>query len=230
MVAGTATRNRFNIYHCFVSLFWVGWFVGLAINAVVFPTFERTGPSSVLRILEFLPFATQNATQVANIATSNIILSENRLFSTYYGEPCWVRTSDLLIKSPLEIVEKQRLFRQNRVLFANAILPDTEFCRNGKLPKKPVVYFIAGGGLVKIGRSNNVRSRYSAIRSSSPVPVQLVALFPANPVIEAFLHTRFGKLHHHGEWFKDNGEIAKYVSRMAWRGKIQIVEGWPPHT
>ena len=101
MVAGTATRNRFNIYHCFVSLFWVGWFVGLAINAVVFPTFERTGPSSVLRILEFLPFATQNATQVANIATSNIILSENRLFSTYYGEPCWVRTSDLLIKSQL---------------------------------------------------------------------------------------------------------------------------------
>ena len=94
---GSRRRYRKSFLH--LSLFWVGWFVGLAINAVVFPTFERTGPSSVLRILEFLPFATQNATQVANIATSNIILSENRLSSTYYGEPCWVRTSDLLIKS-----------------------------------------------------------------------------------------------------------------------------------
>tara|TARA_R110001592_G_scaffold284214_1_gene552559 strand:- start:123 stop:347 length:225 start_codon:yes stop_codon:yes gene_type:complete len=49
--------------------------------------------------IEVFPFATQNATQVANIATLNFGFLEKCLLSTYYGEPCWVRTSDLLIKS-----------------------------------------------------------------------------------------------------------------------------------
>lgn len=46
------------------------------------------------------------------------------------GEPCWVRTSDLLIKSPQEIACFQRPFRSVRRLFANAFLRLSGHCRN----------------------------------------------------------------------------------------------------
>lgn len=63
------------------------------------------------------------------------------------------------------------------------------------------VYFIAGGGLVKIGRSVNVAQRLAAIQAASPVPVTVELVVAGSSRVEARLHEHFARYRRHGEWF-----------------------------
>jgi hypothetical protein len=65
------------------------------------------------------------------------------------------------------------------------------------------VYIIANSvnQLVKIGRSHDPRKRLADIRTMSPVPLETIAVFDAAGHTETELHTEFGALRHHGEWF-----------------------------
>lgn len=77
------------------------------------------------------------------------------------------------------------------------------------------IYFLAGAGLIKIGVSSNPTSRIRAIRNSSPVPIDVLALMPGFGLfMEMRLHQKFNHLRRHGEWFEDNGEIRAEIDRL----------------
>jgi hypothetical protein len=98
------------------------------------------------------------------------------------------------------------------------------FDHSSTLPRKPSladitvarVYFVAGAGLIKIGISTNIPSRFRAIRNSSPVPVELLGSFPGTTFNEGLLHRKFGHLRRHGEWFEDTPELREEIG---WRVK-----------
>lgn len=65
------------------------------------------------------------------------------------------------------------------------------------------LYAVAGGGLVKIGRTaGTVANRVAAMQGSSPVPLEIVATSVERPGrTEADLHAEFAACRRHGEWF-----------------------------
>jgi hypothetical protein len=75
------------------------------------------------------------------------------------------------------------------------------------------VYFIAGAGLIKIGISTNITSRFRSIRNSSPVPLELLGSFPGTTMYEGWLHRKFAHLRRHGEWFEDAAELRDEIER-----------------
>lgn len=75
------------------------------------------------------------------------------------------------------------------------------------------IYFLFSdlAGAVKIGFSTSPESRVKAIRGMSPVPVRLLGQFPGTLEDEKSLHVRFGDFRLHGEWFRVDGELARYI-------------------
>ncbi len=65
------------------------------------------------------------------------------------------------------------------------------------------VYLIgsAGGGLVKIGQTSDVRRRLGEIQRMSPVLVEVLWQSTGDAALEKKLHRAFARLRVHGEWF-----------------------------
>lgn len=127
-----------------------------------------------------------------------------------------------------------RSFDHASTLPRKASLSDTDRCQ---------MYFIAGAGLIKIGISTNVTSRLRAIRNSSPVPVELLAVIRGNTFFEGQAHRRFAHLRRHGEWFEDSPEIREFIqgrlaqpafnveSGFSWRDEVakEVARNSPAH-
>lgn len=114
--------------------------------------------------------------------------------------------SDRGTESNLSAAQLRRSkFDHASTLPRKASLADMDTCQ---------MYFVAGSGLIKIGISTNVQSRFRAIRNSSPVPVELVAVIRGNTFSEGMAHAKFAHLRRHGEWFEDCEEIREFI---AWR-------------
>jgi hypothetical protein len=75
------------------------------------------------------------------------------------------------------------------------------------------VYFLAGGGLIKIGCSTQLDKRVRAIRNSSPIPVELIGHMQGGSFVEGWLHLQFAHLRRHGEWFEDCAELREEIAR-----------------
>ncbi|RKD69002.1 GIY-YIG nuclease family protein [Rhizobium sp. WW_1] len=67
------------------------------------------------------------------------------------------------------------------------------------------VYFLAAddASLIKIGSTENVDRRISALRRGSPVPVSLIGVIDGGAKKELELHERFAEHRVHGEWFSN---------------------------
>ena len=63
------------------------------------------------------------------------------------------------------------------------------------------IYFAGCAGFVKIGVTNNVRGRLSALRTGSPFPIGLLGLIEGSTKDEADLHRLFKSKRVRGEWF-----------------------------
>lgn len=63
------------------------------------------------------------------------------------------------------------------------------------------VYFVLGGGLVKIGRAIDVDKRFRSLECGSPVPLELARVVPGERGLECDLHRYFAAYRKHGEWF-----------------------------
>ncbi len=65
------------------------------------------------------------------------------------------------------------------------------------------MYFVAGAGKVKIGRSIQIDTRLAALRANSPVDLTLARFIACvEPVvIEVYLHRRYAAHRLHNEWF-----------------------------
>lgn len=82
-------------------------------------------------------------------------------------------------------------------------------------PVRRVVYFIAGGGLIKIGKSGNVATRLPLLQCGSPVPLTLLGTRRGYTELEAALHARFADKHSHGEWFDVTlAEIEEFLAEL----------------
>ena len=80
------------------------------------------------------------------------------------------------------------------------------------------VYFIeADNGLVKIGKSKDVRKRLNALRGASPISLRLLFSIDCNGQAiktEKRFHKMFAAKRKHGEWFGLNKKEKMGIMRM----------------
>jgi hypothetical protein len=86
------------------------------------------------------------------------------------------------------------------------------------------VYVIGSPGMniVKIGWTTNLSQRIAAIRTMSPVPLDVLWSTPACDGMEYGLHGYFAEIRSHGEWFRFEDEdpvdaVRRAVESGAWR-------------
>jgi hypothetical protein len=77
------------------------------------------------------------------------------------------------------------------------------------------VYFIRSGELIKIGMSADVCGRMAALRTMSPLPLELLAVASGGRPEEASLHQRFAHLRQHGEWFSAVPELLEFIADLS---------------
>lgn len=94
------------------------------------------------------------------------------------------------------------------------------------LTSKTYVYFVKRTDfeVVKIGRSNNPLGRFSSLKTSSPVALELIGFMPEVPgLTEAELHERFAEDRTNGEWFRLSTPICallkEHREKMDWHVK-----------
>ena len=90
------------------------------------------------------------------------------------------------------------------------------------------VYFIeADNGLVKIGKSKDVRKRLSALRGSSPVRLWLLFSIDCGGrahQTEIEFHKRFEAKRHHGEWYRLSTKDKKAITRIGAAKRVKAKE------
>lgn len=77
-----------------------------------------------------------------------------------------------------------------------------------------MIYFIKGGGFVKIGYSKNPRARLKELQTGNPNKLKLLATMPGTYSTEATLHEMFKSQRAHGEWFHNNGKLTKCIHAL----------------
>lgn len=76
------------------------------------------------------------------------------------------------------------------------------------------VYFVYGGGLLKIGFASDLDHRLKTLRNGCPVPLHLVAFIASgSTVLEKQLHKKFWQAREHGEWFRITNAISLFLKR-----------------
>lgn len=77
------------------------------------------------------------------------------------------------------------------------------------------IYFVqAATGQIKIGTALNVETRLAALRSHSPVALDLLFTMPGGYREERAYHTRFSAHRLHGEWFDPHPDILAEIERL----------------
>lgn len=76
-----------------------------------------------------------------------------------------------------------------------------------------MIYFIQpiDGGLIKIGYAENVGERFKSIQLMSPLILRVLNTMDGDKELEGHLHRYFGKLQHHGEWFRPSEDLLEFV-------------------
>ena len=75
------------------------------------------------------------------------------------------------------------------------------------------VYFIEGegSGLVKIGKTGNVKRRLRALQTSSPVSLNLLMTIEYDDDLESRIHNKLSAHRAHGEWFRISDEVREFM-------------------
>jgi hypothetical protein len=77
------------------------------------------------------------------------------------------------------------------------------------------IYFIEGaGGLIKIGRSLNVKQRLRMLQTGHPAPLKLLAFSVAHIGLERELQRYFAALLVNGEWYRPADNLMAFISRV----------------
>lgn len=90
------------------------------------------------------------------------------------------------------------------------------------------VYFLApvNGGPIKIGFSAKPKRRLYNHMTWSPVPLELLADYPAFKYDETMLHEVFAKCRLHSEWFRPTAELLALVEQVKSTGDGPHIP-WP---
>jgi hypothetical protein len=81
-------------------------------------------------------------------------------------------------------------------------------------PEGHVVYFIANGGMVKIGHSSNTKKRLGQLQGATGASLALLATMPGSRSLEELLHSCFRKYRASGEWFHNCGDVTACIAAL----------------
>lgn len=94
------------------------------------------------------------------------------------------------------------------------------FCESIDQDKKgnTYVYFLQSGdgGLIKIGKANDVKKRIAEIQRMSPVPLNVLCMIQCKNAyqLESSIHNRFMRYRRHGEWFEPAKPICDFIKKV----------------
>lgn len=74
------------------------------------------------------------------------------------------------------------------------------------------IYFIKAGGMIKIGYTKNLKERMTTIQVSMPIKIELIGVMEGTQSFERELHHLFREHKERGEWFRDEGRIARFIA------------------
>lgn len=78
-----------------------------------------------------------------------------------------------------------------------------------------VVYFIQSGSHLKIGFTTKLGVRLNDLAIASPAPLRVLHQEPGTIADEHAYHKRFAALRVHREWFRNEGDLATFLSERA---------------
>lgn len=73
-------------------------------------------------------------------------------------------------------------------------------------------YIVRCGPFVKIGMAVDVETRFRTLLASNPFDLEMVAILPGGRAVERALHLRFAAQRHRDEWFREEGELAAWIT------------------
>lgn len=91
--------------------------------------------------------------------------------------------------------------------------------RRARVPREQVIYFLRGGGLIKVGTTDQLRARIRGIQSMSPVRLDLIMVAPGDVEREEIIHQRLQHSRHHGEWFEPSDALIRVMWMAAENGR-----------
>ena len=82
-------------------------------------------------------------------------------------------------------------------------------------PHTAIIYLIEApkAGMIKIGRTTDLRERFDALRTASPVPIRVMAWTIDRPRLERELHKRYAHNRQQGEWFIASAGLRNIASQ-----------------
>lgn len=88
------------------------------------------------------------------------------------------------------------------------------------------VYVIGtpGSDVVKIGRSVDVQRRLADLSRMSPVPLEVLWIFPGGARLESALHRLFAARRSHGEWFRFESSPVETIRDAVENGSWKVHE------
>lgn len=86
------------------------------------------------------------------------------------------------------------------------------------------VYFVQAGDAVKIGMSKDIPGRLRALRTMSPLPLELLGVIPGGRGEEAELHRAWAGHRLHGEWFKASPDLLGHIAGISTKALLAAAE------
>ena len=75
-----------------------------------------------------------------------------------------------------------------------------------------VIYFVRCGDAIKIGfTAQRVEARMDELQTGAPAPLELLGTYPGTRSQEAAVHSKFGKIRSHGEWFTCSDMLLDFI-------------------
>lgn len=75
------------------------------------------------------------------------------------------------------------------------------------------VYFVLApdAGMVKIGKTSDLKKRLASLRTMSPVSLDLICVIRYDEYLERRIHDHFKPQRDHGEWFKYDDALREFI-------------------
>lgn len=102
------------------------------------------------------------------------------------------------------------------------VYPQGAVCPVDYLQRQHYIYFVQSeDGFIKIGCSQNVKSRFRTIQGDNHMKIKLIGKMKGGYDLEAKLHRKFKKFRKRGEWFHPAPELIGYIaSNKMYRRKV----------
>lgn len=82
-------------------------------------------------------------------------------------------------------------------------------------PQTSGIYIVGFHGYIKIGWSDNIRTRLKSLQQALPETLLLHATMPGSVDDERALHRRFSEYSTRGEWFRRCGELVAFIAELS---------------